>query len=79
VGVLVGKHVEAQVGLRVKIARYSVYLLYWYKSTKTDVRYSVYLLYWYKSTKTDAQDAARIARCGYEMRQVACFPSATSV
>jgi hypothetical protein len=63
------------VGLRVKIARYSVYLLYWYKSKRTDAGYSVYLLYWYKSTKTDAQGAAGIARCGCEMRQLVCFTS----
>ena len=36
-----------------------VYLLYWYKSTNTDML--VYLLYWYKSTSTDA--AASGARC----------------
>ena len=43
-------------------ARYSVYLLYWYKSVRellgellstASARYSVYLLYWYKSTHTD--------------------------
>jgi hypothetical protein len=44
--------------------RYSVYLLYWYKSTDTDAssracfRYSVYLLYWNKSTDTDANSRA---------------------
>jgi hypothetical protein len=53
-------------------SRYSVYLLYWYKSTNTDFqkcamasyvacaccRSSVYLLYWYKSTNTDFQKCA---------------------
>jgi hypothetical protein len=34
--------------------RYSVYLLYWYKSTNTDTALSIYLLYWYKSTNADA-------------------------
>ena len=44
--------------------RFSVYLIYWYKSTDTDAsspacyRYSVYLLYWYKSTDTDASSRA---------------------
>jgi hypothetical protein len=39
----------------------TIYLLYWYKSTNTDLRSllrggrnSVYLHYWYKSTNTDA-------------------------
>jgi hypothetical protein len=45
------------------VPRYSLYLLYCYKSTNTDAallpetisrRFSVYLLYWYKSTNTDA-------------------------
>jgi hypothetical protein len=53
--------------------RYSVYLLYWYKSTNTDasdalcleglaasMRYSVYLLYWYKGANTAAEGAARL-------------------
>ena len=50
-------------------ARYSIYLLYWYKSTNTDTeagsqagrrhaRYSVYVLYWYKSTNTDTEGAS---------------------
>ena len=46
-----------------RTSRSSVYLIYCYKSTNTDVAaradakqvgYSVYLLYWYKSTATDA-------------------------
>jgi hypothetical protein len=46
-----------------RTSRSSVYLIYWYKSTNTNVAaradakqvgYSVYLLYWYKSTDTDA-------------------------
>jgi hypothetical protein len=53
--------------------RYSVYLLYWYKSTNThasdalcleglaaSMRYSVYLLYWYKGANTAAEGAARL-------------------
>ena len=51
-----------------KRPRYSVYLLYWYKSTNTDgmeaispvrklPRYSVYFLYWYNSTNTDGMEA----------------------
>jgi hypothetical protein len=47
-------------------SRYSLYLLYWYKSTNTDAfiadqpqlqavaAASLYLLYWYTSTNTDA-------------------------
>ena len=58
-----GKHVEAQVGLRVKIARYSIYLLYWYKSKRTDAGYSVYLIYWYKNTKTDARYSVCLLYC----------------
>ncbi len=59
------------IALRNEVFYYSVYLLYWYKSTntyspkETDATlialrneffyYSVYLLYWYKSTYTDAK------------------------
>ncbi len=54
------------------VERYSVYLLYWYKTTllallvqqynigkRHDLveRYLVVLLYWYKSTNTDAREA----------------------
>jgi hypothetical protein len=55
--------------------RYSVYSLYWYKSTNTDAtdgieraqelqqcRHSVYSLYWYKSTNTDATDGIERAQ-----------------
>ena len=42
--------------------RFSVYLLYWYNSTNTEVagRFSVYLLYWYNSTNTDAAEARQL-------------------
>jgi hypothetical protein len=54
-------------GIPVKV--YSVYWLYWYKSTNTAslARCLVYLLDWYKGTDTDAEGAApgdaRAHRC----------------
>ena len=43
-------------------SRYSVYLLYWYKSTNSDARRSaIYLLYWYKSTNSDAEGAQMLS------------------
>ena len=53
--------------------RYSVYLLYWYKSTNTDtcvsltadnlskLQCSLYLFYWYKRANTDAKGALTYA------------------
>ena len=63
------QHAQLDAQLKTKASRvagiyYSVYLIYWYKSTYTACgaydeskscrRYSIYLLYWYKSTNTDA-------------------------
>jgi hypothetical protein len=66
------QHAQLDAQLKTKASRvagiyYSLYVLYWYKSTNTACgagcgaydeskscrRYSIYLLYWYKSTNTD--------------------------
>jgi hypothetical protein len=69
---------------------YSIYWLYWYKSTSTDAEgaalasslnvilldwYSIYWLYWHKSTNTDAEGAAGITR---RKRPLASPPSTSS-
>ena len=69
---------DSDVGALRAAHRYSLYLLYWYKSTHTDTKarqdshqillYSIYLLYWYKSTITDTearQDAHTRSACIY--------------